>query len=429
MPHRPRRRRFAPHLWLSCFALAAPLAAGVAACSGGSGDPLAAKPYDATGQIAYSAADGSRQVDPDKPLTVTAKGSGNKITDVTATDATGRYVRGELNADGTQWHSTAALAAGAHYTVRVSTENADGAQGRQTVGFDTAPGDNALRVRFGPQGGTYGVGQPVIAELNRPVTDPAARAAVEGALRVSSKPAVTGAWHWVDDRTLHYRPRSYWPANAEIDVASGLQGVRVQGDLYGGASAPLTLHTGDRVVAVTDAAAHQLTFSRNGHVERTIPVTTGKPGFDTRNGVKVVLDKEPFVRMRSETIGIGHGSSDSYDLGVHWATRVTWSGEYVHAAPWSVGSQGSANVSHGCTGMSMDNAHWFYDQVHRGDIVQVVNSHGRTMEPFGNGFGDWNLDWRQWLAGSALHGKGGRSGPDATSYGQPGSTARLTPRT
>ena len=84
-----------------------------------------------------------------------------------------------------------------------------------------------------------------------------------------------------------------------------------------------------------------MTFYRDGEVVRTIPVTTGKPGFSTRNGVKVVLEKESFVQMKSTTVGIAAGSSDSYDLPVYWATRVTWSGEYVHAAPWSVGSQGS----------------------------------------------------------------------------------------
>ncbi|MYS58351.1 MULTISPECIES: L,D-transpeptidase [Streptomycetaceae] len=404
------------------------LAATLAACGDGSDDPLAAKPYDATGQIAYSTADGSRRVDPDKPLKITARGDGNKITDVTATDATGRYLRGELAADGREWHSTAPLAAGAHYTVRVSTEDEDGRPGRQTVGFDTAPADANLRVRFGPDAGVYGVGQPVTAELSRPVRDAAARAVVEGALHVTSHPAVNGAWHWVDSRTLHYRPRDFWPADARIEVTSTLQGTRVEGGLYGGPAAPLTLRTGDRVVAVTDAGAHQLTLTRNGHRVRTVPVTTGKPGFATRNGIKVVLGKEPFVRMRSSTIGIDVGSHDSYDLPVHWATRVTWSGEYVHAAPWSVGSQGSANVSHGCTGMSTDNAHWFYDQVRPGDVVEVVGSEGRGMEPFGNGFGDWNLSWSEWLRGSALAAKGRPGGHDGTAR-QPGDAARLAPRT
>ena len=54
--------------------------------------------------------------------------------------------------------------------------------------------------------------------------------------------------------------------------------------------------------------------------------------------------------------------------------RVTYSGEFIHAAPWSVGSQGCANVSHGCTGMSTDNADWLYHMSVRGDVVEYVGT-------------------------------------------------------
>ncbi|MFI9105293.1 Ig-like domain-containing protein [Streptomyces fildesensis] len=387
--------------------LVAPLAVGLTSCGGDGGDPLAASPYDAAGDVSYSLADGGK-VDPNKPLEITAKDD-DRITDVTATDAAGRYVRGELSPDGIRWHSTAPLAAGAHYTVRVSTEDGAGRPGRETVGFDTKASDSLLRVTFGPDAGTYGVGQPVTAMLTVPVKDPAARAMVEQNLQVTASPeAAVGSWYWVDDRTLHYRPETFWPANAKIEVRSTLDGVRIKDSLHGGASKPLTLTTGDRVEAITDAGSHEMTFKRNGSVVRTIPVTTGKPGFSTRNGVKVVLGKESFVRMQSESIGIAAGSSEGYDLPVYWATRVTWSGEYVHAAPWSEGSQGVDNVSHGCTGMSTENAHWFFDQVRMGDVVQVVNSAGSTMTPFDNGFGDWNLNWSDWKKGSAL-GKAGKA--------------------
>jgi lipoprotein-anchoring transpeptidase ErfK/SrfK len=411
---------------LSYLALLAPLAAGLTAC-GSSGDPLADSPYNARGQITYSDADGSRQVDPGKPLTVSSKG-GSRITDVTATDGAGRVVRGRLSPDGTQWRSTGSLAAGTHYTVRVSTENGDGQQGRQTVGFDTKPADNLLDVTFGPNAGVYGVGEPVTAALSKPVKDPAARAAVERGLHVTSAPAVTGSWYWVDDRTLHYRPEDYWPAHATVTISSSLSGVQVSKGVYGGTAKAVTFDTGDKVIAVTDAGAHRMTVYRNGDVERTLPVTTGKPGFSTRNGIKVVLEKQAFVRMKSSTVGIAAGSHDSYDLPVYWATRVTWSGEYVHAAPWSVGSQGAANVSHGCTGMSTANAHWFFDAVRPGDVVQVVGSKGDDMEPFGNGFGDWNLSWDRWLQGSAL-GAGATTGSRIDNAAvEAGEASRLTPR-
>ncbi|MFJ7196973.1 MULTISPECIES: Ig-like domain-containing protein [unclassified Streptomyces] len=397
------------------------LVAGVTACGGSGGHPLAEKPYDAVDEISSNASDGDEKVDPGKPLEVTVNGDDDRITDVSAVDTTGRHLAGELDVDGKRWHSSLPLAAGTRYTVRVSTEDDDGAPGSRTLSFGTTSAKKFLKVAFGPQAGTYGVGQPITAELSAPVKDKASRANVERALRVRSTPAVTGSWYWVDDKTLHYRPKDYWPAKATIDVTSGLAGVKVTDALYGAPTKPLKLTTGDRIEAVTDAAAHSMTVKRNGKVINTIPVTTGKPGFSTRNGVKVVLGKEYRVRMRGETIGIAEGSSDSYDLQVYYATRVTWSGEYVHAAPWSTGSQGYENVSHGCTGMSTSQAEWFYNTVRAGDIVTVVGSQGETMTPFDNGFGDWNLSWAKWLKGSALQ---KNTTPDRTDTFQ---AARLRP--
>ncbi|WP_200304433.1 L,D-transpeptidase [Streptomyces adelaidensis] len=406
---------------VSCILLVASLGTGAIACGSG-GHPLSAEPYDAADQISFNTASGdSAKADPDKPLEVTADDDG-RITDVTAVDAAGRYVAGELSADGTRWHSTSPLAANARYTVRVSTEDEDGAPGREGLVFDTGRPltKKRLNVTFGPKTGTYGVGQPVTATLNVPVKDKAARAVVERALKVDSTPSVEGAWHWVDDKELHYRPKEYWPTGATLQVRSNLEGIKIGDRLWGGRAKPVKLTTGDKVVAVTDAATHQMTVYKNDKVINEIPITTGKPGFDTRNGVKVVLGKEYFVRMRGTSIGIARGSADDYDLPVYYATRVTWSGEYVHAAPWSTGSQGYANVSHGCTGMSTGNAEWFFDNVREGDIVKVVNSHGATMAPFGNGFGDWNLDWQKWREGSALAG-GTKEAPS------PQQQARLRP--
>ncbi len=287
----------------------------------------------------------------------------------------------------------------------MSTEDEDGAPGRRVLSFDTSKplSKKRLTATFGPKAGTYGVGQPITAELSRPVKDKAQRAVVERALKVDSVPAAAGGgWHWVNDKELHYRPKEYWPAHATIQVRSNLEGIKISDRLWGGKVKPLKITTGDRVIAVTDASSHQMTVYKNDEAIKQIPVTTGKPGFETRNGVKVVLGKEYFVRMRGTSIGIAEGSAESYDLPVYYATRVTWSGEYVHAAPWSVGSQGYANVSHGCTGMSTGNAEWFFENVREGDLVQVVNSFGHTMETFGNGFGDWNLAWAKWRNGSAL---------------------------
>ncbi|MET9621382.1 MULTISPECIES: Ig-like domain-containing protein [unclassified Streptomyces] len=408
---------------LSCTLLALTVTAAGSACSASEDHPLSAKPYDAGQQISFNAPADGKKADPDKALEITVKDEEGRITDVTATDETGHHLAGELTADGQRWRSTGALTSGGRYTVKVSTEDDDGAPGSRTYTFETAAAKRALTVAFGPEAGTYGVGQPITAELSLPVKDKAARAVVERALKVRSTPAVEGAWYWVDDKKLHYRPKEYWPAGAAISVSGNLAGVKVGDKLYGGASKPLKLTIGDRIEAVADAGTYSMTVRRNGEVIKTMPVTTGKPGFSTRNGIKVVLGKEYYVRMRGTSVGIAEGSSESYDLPVYYATRVTWSGEYVHAAPWSVGSQGFANVSHGCVGMSTGNAAWFFETVRPGDIVQTVNSIGDTMDPFGNGFGDWNLAWDKWRQGSALTGVA--AGGTATAVTT--DTARLRP--
>src|SRR4051794_41905673 len=89
MNHAPRTR-----ILVSCTLLVIALGASAAAC-GSDGNPLAATPYDAADRITFNAPTGDgKKADPDKPLEVTAEDDDDRITDVTATDATGRYVAG-----------------------------------------------------------------------------------------------------------------------------------------------------------------------------------------------------------------------------------------------------------------------------------------------------------------------------------------------
>ncbi|MFI1183506.1 L,D-transpeptidase [Streptomyces sp. NPDC020799] len=85
---------------------------------------------------------------------------------------------------------------------------------------------------------------------------------------------------------------------------------------------------------------------------------------------------------------------------VKWDVQLTPSGTYAHAAPWNDGKFGKVNGSHGCIGMSTEDAKWWYDQVHLGDVVTVINS--KDTVATNNGYGDWNVDWAAWKAGSAL---------------------------
>jgi lipoprotein-anchoring transpeptidase ErfK/SrfK len=186
-----------------------------------------------------------------------------------------------------------------------------------------------------------------------------------------------------------------------VHVDVDVNGVDAGNGIYGQEDREVDFEIGDAHIYQVDAQTHEMKVFENGKLLRTLPITTGKPGFTTRSGVKVIMEKFESKRMNSETVGIPAGSAEAYDINnVQWAMRVTNSGEFIHAAPWSTGSQGNANVSHGCTGMSTADAGWLYAMSRRGDVVEYTGT-DRPMT-FDNGYGDWNKSFRDYQEGSAL---------------------------
>ena len=324
---------------------------------------------------------------------------GGALTDVSVSSPDGK-VDGALNDDASYWTATERLEPGTTYTVDASAEG-DGATAQRKASFTTD--DLTLDEQTYPsvaplQGETVGVGMPVIVSFDLPVTD---RAAFEENMVVSSVPEQVGSWHWLSDTVAHYRPKSYWRPGSEVSVDIDVNGVDAGNGIYGQENRDIDFKVGDAHIYQVDAKTHQMKVFSNGKLLRTLPITTGKPGFTTRSGVKVIMEKFESKRMNSETVGIPAGSSESYDIdNVQWAMRVTNSGEFIHAAPWSVGSQGNANVSHGCTGMSTADAGWLYSISRRGDVVEYTGT-DRPMT-FDNGYGDWNKSFADYQAGSAL---------------------------
>ena len=146
------------------------------------------------------------------------------------------------------------------------------------------------------------------------------------------------------------------------------------------------------MIAVADDDAKSMTVRINGEVARSMPISMGKNSTPTANGTYIIGDRYANLIMDSSTYGVPVNSPDGYRTEVDWATQMSYSGIYVHSAPWSIGSQGSSNVSHGCLNVSPGNALWFYNNTKRGDIVQVVNTVGSTL-PGTDGLGDWNIPW------------------------------------
>jgi lipoprotein-anchoring transpeptidase ErfK/SrfK len=353
-------------------------------------------PKVSAAKIDVTPASASVDVPVDQPVTVTA--AAGKLTAVTLTDQKDRTVAGAMSADGASWTSTDPLRIADHYRLVAAAVDSDGVTAERSAFFATVAPRKVLETSISPLGGqSVGVGMPIIVRFNTTVRD---RAAVEQALTVTSSKPAEGAWSWVSGTEVHYRPKEFWPAYSDVKLDVNLKNVDAGRGVWGMANRTVKFHTGSSMVSVVDVDRHTLTVFRNGKKTRVIPVTTGKAEFLTRNGIKVILEKHTMKIMDSTTVGIPKSSPEYYRLEVPYAMRVTWSGEFVHAAPWSTGDQGRDNVSHGCVGMSMSNAIWLFNQSTVGDIVKVVGS-SRPLEP-GNGYTDWNVSWSDWLAGSAV---------------------------
>jgi lipoprotein-anchoring transpeptidase ErfK/SrfK len=192
-----------------------------------------------------------------------------------------------------------------------------------------------------------------------------------------------------------------------VQVNLDLNGVKAGEDLWGGRSYDLAFEVGPAQIAVVDAAAHSLSVIVNGTTASTWNTSLGAPEFATRNGTYVVLAKEEKKHMTSCSAGIACDPADPefYDLDVDWAVRLSWSGTFVHSAPWSEGAQGSDNVSHGCINLSAADGQAFFGMVRYGDLVTVVNSTRGPEDLVAKGdpgMVDWNMPWDDYVAGSAL---------------------------
>lgn len=198
---------------------------------------------------------------------------------------------------------------------------------------------------------------------------------------------------------VDYRPKEYWKPGTDVTLRMDLAGVDAGGGVYGTQQREVNFRIGDAVTSTVDVEKKTMTVAKNGKVLRTLNVSTGKKDFETWNGTMVVLSKVPSIRMNSATVGIF--GPEAYDMeDVKWDVQLTPSGTYAHAAPWNEGKFGRVNASHGCIGMSTEDAKWFFDQVNPGDPVTVVNSVDTVA--VNNGYGDWNVDWAAWKEGSAL---------------------------
>jgi lipoprotein-anchoring transpeptidase ErfK/SrfK len=308
---------------------------------------------------------------------------------------------GTFNKTRTRWRSASPLAPSLHMRAHITYVDLAHHSVSRTLKFRTMAAKEHLNALLSPgNGNTVGVASPVVVTFDRPV--PASkRALVETGLTVTSTPAVVGAWHWMSDQEVHWRPPSYWKPGTKVEISSDLQGINFGGGVWGAVGHHhTTFKIGPAHISEVNIATHQMRVYNNGTLIKTFPVSTGRDSLPTMDGVHIAIEKSPVVQMDSATVGIPKGTPGYYNETVFWDVRISDGGEFVHAAPWSVAQQGRVNVSHGCVNLSPTNAKWFFNWALRGDAIDVYDG-VRPPSATDPGTADWNMSWKQWLAGGS----------------------------
>jgi lipoprotein-anchoring transpeptidase ErfK/SrfK len=396
---RPRHTR----AWLIATALIPAIVLGLSGCSRETAPPPPqvitdkGTPYGdlLVPKLTASVKDGAVDVSVDSPVTVSAEDG--VLGPVTMVNAEGSPIAGKLSPDGLTWETNEPLGYNKRYTLNAQALGLGGATSQQMT-FETHSPENLTMPYVLPNDGeVVGVGQPVAIRFDENIPN---RLAAQKAIKVTTNPPVQGAFYWLNNREVRWRPAVYWKPGTTVDVAVNTYGVDMGDGLFGQENVTTHFTIGDEVISTVDDNTKTMTVKRNGEVIRSMPVSMGKNSTPTNNGTYIVGDRFSHMIMDSSTYGVPSNSPNGYRTEVDWATQISYSGIYVHAAPWSVGSQGYSNVSHGCLNVSNSNGQWFYDNAKRGDVVEIVNTVGSTL-PGTDGLGDWNIPWEQWKAGNA----------------------------
>jgi lipoprotein-anchoring transpeptidase ErfK/SrfK len=354
---------------------------------GGTSGPQTSPPKPkSTAHLRITPVNGKQAALPESGITVSA--TGGKITKVKVKSG-GDPVTGHVDQAHTTWQSDWALQTSTKYTVRATAVDGKGLKVTKTSTFQTlTPTDSFRTVIFEGYQKTYGVGMPIILTFDKPIEN---KEALERSLVLQTSKPVVGAWYWDGDSTLMFRPRGYWPDHTTVRFTGHLDGVLGSPGVYGVHTLTQTFNIGRSLVAVASTQDHHMEVYLDHKLLGDWPISTGKPGDETANGTYLSITKA----NPEEMIG------DDYDILVPFSVRITWSGAFVHAAPWSLGEQGRVNVSHGCVNLSPTNAETYYNLSVPGDPVTVTGS-PRPGE-WDNGWTVWFLSWKDLLDGTATH--------------------------
>jgi lipoprotein-anchoring transpeptidase ErfK/SrfK len=340
---------------------------------------------------------------------IEVKATGGKVSEVTLADSTGAAVAGSMRADGTSWVPASPLKYTTQYKAVVKAADDKGKTSEKTVSFTTMarPGNRmGAQIFMSDNITTYGQAMPIVVEFrNGGVKGKDQKAIVEKRLFVTSDPPQDGAWHWDSDIQVEYRSKEYWQPDTKLNVRLGLGGLPLGDGRYG--ETDITIKAGiDKVrrSIEVDNATKQLVATQDGQVVKQFAVSLGRTDKPSLSGTMVIIERLEKTVFDSSTYGTPVNGPDGYRTDIQFAERLTWDGQFIHAAPWSEGDQGKRNVSHGCVNVSLANGQWVYNWTRVGDPVTVKGTEEKLGG--GNGWTAWNQSWEEFVKGSALQKSG-----------------------
>ncbi len=354
-------------------------------------------------QLTITPANGSKHVNPSKGITVAAiQGKISNVTVATGSDA----VPGVLAPGGQSWQTKWPLRPSTKYSVTATAVNPSGKTVTATSSFRTLTPSATMSAITALGDQTYGVGMPIMITFSSPVT-PAHRAAVEKAIEIKSSKPVTGAWMWDGNEALDFRTQVYWPQHTNVSFVAHFNGLEFAPGVFGTANLSQAFHIGNSLIGVTSTRTHHTRIYWKNKLFAVWPDSSGMPGDDTADGTYLTIEKA------NPTLMSGPGY---HNVPVYWSVRFTWSGNYYHAAPWSLYEQGFTNVSHGCVNLSPTNAETYYNWAVPGDPITITGSPSTGI--WNDGYTEWFYSWNQLLKHSATH-LAVQAGPDGSTLVNP----------
>lgn len=334
-------------------------------------------------------------VQPGQPIVV--KATEGAITDVKIKKASGGYIKGDVSDDGATWTSTEPFGYGRSYSVKATASGVGGTTTSTTKFTTRSPQNQTAAYISPPDGETVGVAQTVGVRFDEAIAD---RKAAQNAITITSNPKVEGAFYWISDQEVRWRPENYWKSGTKVSVKVNIFGIDLGDGTFGQDNVSSSFKVGRDLQLSVDDGNKIVVVKRDGKVIRRMPTSMGKDAAPTNNGIYMIGDRVDHIIMDSSTYGVPTDSADGYRTPVDYATQMSYSGIYLHAAPWSVWAQGNTNTSHGCLNLSPEDALWVVRNTLRGDPVTVTGTVGDPL-PGADGLGDWNIPWKTWKKGNA----------------------------